>query len=158
MARRQRTSLTSFCHIRLQLPAGVCSTFVSSCFPSSLTVQLTFSSLNRLAVVIAQAVPLTKFTLRWRLIGGVGLGAGSSILFSFFDDEKDFWPLIFPGLVIGSSALFTLFLVASRPTRPSYSSPGSLSVALAYVSAFVSLLMSVPPKYAGIAGGIWVST
>ncbi|KAL7417328.1 major facilitator superfamily domain-containing protein [Mrakia frigida] len=95
------------------LPAGICST---------------------LAVVIAQAIPLTKFPLRWRLISGVLLGAGSSVLFSFVDDAKDFWPLIFPGLVVGS-----------------------LSVALAYVSAFVSLLMSVPPKHAGVAGGIWVS-
>lgn len=103
-------------------------------------------------MIAAQNISLTKFPLKIRLISGALIAAGAMVshvaplvrfvfscltlafvsfllqlMFSFVDSKSDYFPLIFPGLIIGAGG-----------------------AAMAFVGAYVSLLMSVPVEHSGL--------
>lgn len=53
-------------------------------------------------------------------------------MLSFASEKRYYWPLIFPGLLIGSA-----------------------SNALVYVGSNIALILSVPPEHSGVAGGVF---
>ncbi|KAL7416396.1 major facilitator superfamily-domain-containing protein [Mrakia frigida] len=87
-----------------------------------------------IAMVVASKISFKRFSLRMRLVGGALFAAGGSIMFSFVRRDDQYFPLVFPGLIVGSSG-------------------NSIS----FVSAYVALLLSVPPRHSGVIGGLWNS-
>ena len=60
-------------------------------------------------MVIASGVPLSKVSLKTRLILGPLVSGATMILFAFSFTRADYWPKIFVGFVIGSGQSRTLF-------------------------------------------------
>lgn len=86
-------------------------------------------------VIIFNGLLPDRFTLKWRIVvGSVGATIGT-LLLAFASEKRLYWPLIFPGLLIGSA-----------------------SMALVYVSSNVALILSVPPEHSGVAGGVFNSS
>jgi len=75
------------------------------------------------------------------------MSAGGSLLLSFAKDRSDYWPLMLPGFLIGSSGEFCCILL--RLDRKLTSLPSPSGSAFIYVSANIALVLSVPPEHAG---------
>lgn len=83
------------------------------------------------AVIMLNGWLPARFTLKWRIIvGALGATAGG-LLLSFASSRHFYFPLIFPGLIIGSA-----------------------SMALTYTGVLVAIMVSAPPEMAGVSGGI----
>lgn len=54
-------------------------------------------------MVGASKISFKRFPLRWRLVGGALFAAGGSVMFSFVRRDDQYFPLVFPGLIVGSS-------------------------------------------------------
>lgn len=86
-------------------------------------------------VVLTNSLLPKRFRLKWRIVaGGAGAIAGS-ILLAFASEEYLYWPLVFPGFVVGSG-----------------------SMALLWVSCYVALMLSVPRRRSGVAGAVFNSS
>lgn len=72
----------------------------------------------------------SSFSLRLRLIVGGTCAAGGGLMLAFMSRKDLYWPLMFPGFLIGS-----------------------FGMCLVYVTANVGLILSVPPSRSGVVGG-----
>jgi hypothetical protein len=75
------------------------------------------------------------FTLKQRIIVGSAGAMAGSILLSFASRKDLYWPLIFPGLLIGSG-----------------------SNALVFATFNVSIMLSAPAEHSGVAGAVFNSS
>lgn len=86
-------------------------------------------------VVVTNGLLPERFRLKWRIVvGGFGAIAGS-LLLAFGSEDRLYWPLVFPGFVIGSG-----------------------SMALLWVTCYVALMLSVPRRRSGVAGAVFNSS
>jgi hypothetical protein len=113
------------------------------------------------SIVIGGAIPPKLFPLRWRLVSGSILSAGGALMLAFAHTKHDYWRLMFPAFIIGSSGTglgerdsIRRFRHASRLSL----NTSQLSFSSVFVSANVSLMLSVPPETAGVAGGVFNSS
>jgi len=61
---------------------------------------------DSIAMVGASKIAFKRFSLRMRLVGGALFAAAGSVMFSFVRRDDQYFPLVFPGLIIGSSGKF----------------------------------------------------
>lgn len=73
--------------------------------------------------------------LKLRMIVGALIGAAGTLLLVWADGQSWYWKLVAPGMFVGS-----------------------FGMAIVFISANNSLLMRVPPEYAGVVGGIFNAT
>ncbi|KAL7417151.1 major facilitator superfamily domain-containing protein [Mrakia frigida] len=84
-----------------------------------------------LAMGVGSAIPLTVLPLKARLVGGSLLAGGSMLMFAFAYDPSSYWKLIFVGFAVGSAGN-----------------------SLAFISAYVNFLQSVPAEVSGVTGAV----
>lgn len=87
------------------------------------------------AVIVLNGYLPKAFTLKQRIIVGSAGATAGALLLAFASEKHWYWPLIFPGLIVGSA-----------------------SMALVYVSSNVALILSVPAEHSGVAGGVFNSS
>jgi MFS family permease len=87
------------------------------------------------AVIVLNGYLPKAFTLKQRIIVGSAGATIGALLLAFASEKHWYWPLIFPGLIVGSA-----------------------SMALVYVSSNVALILSVPAEHSGVAGGVFNSS
>lgn len=80
-------------------------------------------------MAVGSAIPLSKISLKTRLIAGPLVSGAAMILFAFSFTRADYWPKIFVGFVIGSGQ-----------SRPSSSVPRSSTAVTDAVLFSLSLL------------------